>query len=380
MNRNRLVYIDNLRLVIIVLVVIQHLAVMYSGLSDWYYTENAQCGPGQTTFFLYWITFTQGYFMGLMFLLAGYFIPSSYDKKGFRDFLRDRAFRLGIPALIYIFGISPLILYVILGNRDFGGDNFIMYFLKNIIHFRFLNNMGPLWFAAALLFFSAIYALIRKFLTPRAKTAENTGFPGTVKIFALILLISVISFIARIYLPIGTKIISMRLGYFSQYVILFIVGIKCRRNNWLEKIDCFKGRIWLFSGLVLSFVFWIILADLGRMTRDNYSMFNGGLHWQSASYSLWESFAAVSMDIGLIALFKEKFNKQNSLVRAMSDNAFAVYVFHAPIIVWLALRIAPINAYPAVKFAALSLVSVPICFLFTNYIVRKISALRKVLA
>ncbi|MGB8379965.1 MAG: hypothetical protein WCG47_01735 [Dermatophilaceae bacterium] len=35
--------------------------------------------------------------LGLLFLLAGYFVPPAYDRKGPRRFLRKRWSRLGVP-------------------------------------------------------------------------------------------------------------------------------------------------------------------------------------------------------------------------------------------------------------------------------------------
>jgi len=57
---------------------------------------------------------TQAYFMGLLFLIAGYFVPDSFDRKGPARFLRDRAVRLGIPTLIYMLFINPSIEYLLL--------------------------------------------------------------------------------------------------------------------------------------------------------------------------------------------------------------------------------------------------------------------------
>src|ERR1039457_2948909 len=61
--------------------------------------------------------FLQAFFMGLLFLIAGYFVPGAFDRKGLGHFLRDRSVRLGIPSLIYMVAIQPLIVYWLL--REF---------------------------------------------------------------------------------------------------------------------------------------------------------------------------------------------------------------------------------------------------------------------
>ena len=65
--KERLLYIDNLRLLVIVFVVMQHLFVTVSGIGMWYYFEGAQLDTLSTIWFEFYQSFTQGYFMGLLF-------------------------------------------------------------------------------------------------------------------------------------------------------------------------------------------------------------------------------------------------------------------------------------------------------------------------
>jgi len=48
--------------------------------------------------------------LGLLFLIAGYFVPHAYDRKGARRFLTDRLIRLGLPLLVV-----SLVLFLPLG-------------------------------------------------------------------------------------------------------------------------------------------------------------------------------------------------------------------------------------------------------------------------
>jgi hypothetical protein len=77
-------------------------------------------------------------------------------------------------------------------------------------------------------------------------------------------------------------------------------------------------------------VFAMIL--LGGGAHGNFNPYAGGLSWQSAAYCTWESLFCVGTCLGLLTWFRERFNRQEALARFLSDNAFAVYVFHAPIL------------------------------------------------
>ena len=107
-SRTRLLYLDNLRMVVITLVVVMHVAITYGAEGNWNYYE-----AGEKDALVYLITALLGgigtaFVMGLLFLVAGYFTPRSYDRKGAGRFLVDRLKRLGLPLLFYGVVILPI--------------------------------------------------------------------------------------------------------------------------------------------------------------------------------------------------------------------------------------------------------------------------------
>ena len=110
-RQGRIFFIDNIRWLMIIFVVMVHAAVTYSSMGSWYYKEPIKLDIVSLAFFGIFQSFTQAYSMGLLFLIAGYFVPGSLDRKGLARFLRDRAVRLGIPTLIYMLFINPAINY-----------------------------------------------------------------------------------------------------------------------------------------------------------------------------------------------------------------------------------------------------------------------------
>jgi len=383
MSVNRQLYIDNLRLLMIVLVVLQHIAVTYSGMGGWYYIEPSEMDIVQTVAFGFHQAFTQGYFMGFLFLIAGYYTPQSYDKKGFCKFIKDRFVRLGIPTIIYMLVIHPILVFNIMGYRlDVSGGfiapndgSLLTSYVGYFTGLHVFSGTGPLWFTLALLVFSVVYATIRKCIAHKP-LANVKKFPKFSNITVLILLISVCAFLIRIVQPRGTDVLNMQLAYFSQYIILFVVGIYSKRFDWFEKLDYVKGKHWLICGMLLGFVLFAVIHIAGGALDGDFEPFDGGLTWQSAAFAVWESFVSVAMAIGLLALFKEKFNRQSELVKRLSQNAFSVYVFHSLIIVSLSLLFAPVNLLPIVKFAIVAVIGIPTCFLITDLTIQRIPFLR----
>src|SRR5215831_13324173 len=104
----RLRFADHLRAALIILVVLHHVAVMYGAGAPFYYVEPPYTDGLAFVVLLLFILLNQGYFMGLLFLVAGYFTPGSFDRKGPRPFLRDRALRLFVPLVAFVLLLNPI--------------------------------------------------------------------------------------------------------------------------------------------------------------------------------------------------------------------------------------------------------------------------------
>jgi len=361
----RLVFIDNLRWVMIVLVITMHAAVTYSNIGRWYYNEKAPLSLASRLFFTTYQFWLQAFFMGFLFFIAGYFVPPAFDRKGPLRFLRDRAVRLGIPSLLYMFLIGPSNIYFLLGARN-RGRSFM----------DFWGETGPMWFCVALLIFCAIYACIRVII--RRAAGREDWLPANRHVVLFILTLATATFLVRVVQPIGTAIWNMQLCFFAQYVLLFIAGLHAYRHGWLQRIPHRFGMRWLALSLGGGAVTWFaILVIATRMHWQTHS-FDGGLHWQSAVLCGWESFFCVGLCLGLIVLFRDRFNAQGRLVQFLSDNAFAVYVFHPPVVIAASLALRGFQAPPVAKFAIVSAAATVITFSLAAAL-RRVPVLNRVL-
>ena len=86
MMANRQYYLDNLKVFLTVLVIFHHAGQAYGNGGAWAYT------PSNPAEFIPWIwhffSTNASFFMGLYFLISGYFVPKSYDKHGGKKFVR----------------------------------------------------------------------------------------------------------------------------------------------------------------------------------------------------------------------------------------------------------------------------------------------------
>ena len=106
---SRQFFIDHLRAALVMLVVLHHVAVVYSASAAFWYFDPPESAVTLGGLLLgVFLLFNQGWFMGALFLIAGYFTPGSFERKGPESFIKDRLIRLGTPLLIFYFVLSPI--------------------------------------------------------------------------------------------------------------------------------------------------------------------------------------------------------------------------------------------------------------------------------
>src|SRR5882672_9744619 len=99
----RIVPLDRARTFIILLVLLHHSVVNYT-----YF------GHGDRMRWLGFdlvVLFNDSFFMAFMFFISGLFVRNSLARKGPKDFLGSRAWRLGVPFLVSIFVVMPIAYY-----------------------------------------------------------------------------------------------------------------------------------------------------------------------------------------------------------------------------------------------------------------------------
>ena len=382
-GKARLLYLDNLRMIVITLVVLMHVAIMYGAEGAWFYHE---AGEKDTLVFVIMMLLGgigSAFTMGLLFLIAGYFTPRAYDRKGAGPFLIDRFKRLGIPLIFFEVVILQLVNYPVSVHE---GDvrSFGQYLLD---HFQNLNTIadGPIWFLEELLIFCIFYGLWRLLADRASKRAKidqrtETNPPDNWAIVAFALGLGVVTFVVRIWALSGVYFEPwhLELAHAPQYIALFVVGTVAYRRNWLERFSDAQAKTWRWIALVFILLLPALAVAAGVLTGQLDPRGAGGLNWLSLAYSMWEGFMCVSMVIVVLAWFRKRLNHQGRLAKAMSDNCFAVYILHPLIIVWLALALSGLQMNLGLKFMLVAPLAVTLSYLVA-YAIRKIPFVRSVL-
>ncbi|NTU62777.1 MAG: acyltransferase [Chloroflexi bacterium] len=373
----RLLFVDNMRVFLTILVLLHHTMIIYAGSGSFLYTEGRQ--DTITSVLGNWFcSVNQAYFMSLFLLISAYFVPGSYDRKGAGHFVKDRLIRLGIPLIIYSWIISPLTWAVI--NYVTQG--------QVLPWWRYLPGAGgtligdgPLWFVEVLLIFSLVYAAWRRFFRPKPPVPPvetDSRFPGNAAIVLFALLTGVGAFLVRLVFPVdwNFSLLNLQLPFFVLYIALFIVGLVAYRRNWLLGLPDAKGKLWLGISIALILLFVPMALIGGAMENDQ--PFKGGPYWQAMAYAQWEAFMCMGMCIGLIYLFRRYLNRQGRLAKFLSPNAYIAYIIHAQVITATALLLRNVDLYPLLKFGLVALIGVSLSFVVGN-LIRKLPYTDRVL-
>jgi glucan biosynthesis protein C len=368
----RLFFIDHLRAALVILVVLHHVALVYGAAAPFYYVEPPSTDPLAYLILLIFALTNQAWFMGALFLIAGYFTPRSFERKGPAAFLKGRLVRLGIPLLVFFFVLNPI---SSMGYWQMPAELTGITTPLSWRAYPFLLGMGPLWFVALLLIFDFGYAGWRRMTANRMSSTEVIPpFPSTLGVGIFIIALAAASYLMRMVIPMGRQVLGFpTLSYLPQYLCLFILGTVAYRGDWLRRVSARTGAVGLIAAAVAMVVLFP-LAISGRafsLQLDPTAAFVGNGTWQSAVYAFWDSTLAVGLSLGAIALFRRSLDGQGGLGRFLSRQSYAVYVIHVPIVVFLALALRGIRAASLLKFVMASVLIVPVCFVVA-YIIRKV--------
>jgi hypothetical protein len=309
----------------------------------------------------------------LLFLLAGYFLPGSLARHGTLGYVKERLVRLGIPILVFGLVIGPATIALGLTAK---GIPFTTALLARWSYGTFA--VGPLWFAVALLIFTAGFLAWRS-LAPspgsEADTPQPRYFPSNAILAIAALATGAAAFALRLAWPVGTTLaLDLQLGYFASYVVLFAAGCIGARGQWLSHVPSRQRRLWMIVATIAiaaSAVQILAVSTGGTVYTGTASASPlGGWNVQAATYALWEPLVAWGVILGLVHLFEQRFLALGPAWSALARRSYAIYVIHPPVVVGIALAWRDVPAPHLAKFAITGTLAALACFWIVGLLLR----------
>ncbi len=380
LRATRIYFVDYLRAALVCLVILHHTAITYGGSGSFYYTE-AATDPVASLLLSLFTNFNQAWFMGLFFLLSGYFSPASFDHKGARQYIKERLIRLGVPFLIFYFVLNPITVFVAFSHLPASqvvANGFTYPLTVNLqSYFNSVGN-GPLWFVEMLFIFELGYVLWRV-ATRNKGGGVGRPFPSYRKIGAFILVLAASAYLLRIIIPINAQVLGFpSLFDLPQYLSFFIVGTVAARGDWLMKMPSSMAKRFFVIALIASGTL-LILSLIGTVVSSlGWGSLIGYGSFSSLLYALWDSTFAVGMSMFVVSFFRSHFNSPGKLWK-FSLNFYAAYILQAPVIVTIAaVVLSSIHIESLLKFGLAAVIILPLTW-GAAYLVRKIPFADRVL-
>jgi peptidoglycan/LPS O-acetylase OafA/YrhL len=350
----RVVALDRARSFITLLVVLHHSVINYTHFGD-----------GDRMRWLGFdlvVLFNDSFFMACMFFISGWFVFGSLARRGPKDFLGRRAWRLGVPFLVSIFVVMPIAYYpTFLRYQQTTDFNFLHFWWRTLTVGPWPS--GSAWFLWVLLALDAIAALAWA-AAPRLIEALGqlvyalrdrplTAFAGFLAFTIIIYLPMRLVFGDSSWLvpghyplPIQTSRILLYAGYFFAGAGVGAAGL---RAGVLAGNGALARRWMAWSGFALAAYAAILL--LVYVHHSALVDLDSPPLWWHTAYGLAFAMFSAAMTFTVPAVFLRFERSSLALLDAMRPQAYGIYLLHFIPLIWLQYLVYD-PAFPAfVKFA-----------------------------
>ncbi len=293
-------YLDNIRWVTILIVIIYHVIYMFNGV-----TTYGVIGPFSEDqpqdIFLYIV---YPWFMFLLFVVSGMAARFELDHKGESGFIRNRTRKYLVPSTIGLF-----VFWWILGyyNMLIGGAFESMGTVPKPVLYLIMciSGIGPLWYIQMLWLFSLILIWIRKIEKDRVyNLAAKTN------VFIIVLLGIAVYGAAQV---LNTPIVVVY--RFGIYGLGFLLGYFIfSHEEVMEKLE----KYWMLFGLLaLAFCILFLVFNLGKPYPEHEVL-------DTFLCNMYAWFGT----LGLLAFMKKWGDFHNGFSDWMCRKSWGLYVFH----------------------------------------------------
>lgn len=348
--------------------------------------------------------------MPMLFFIFGLWVVPALKRHGALNYLKWRTIKLGIPYILGITFLVPLLVY----PRYEVSTPFALslsYFWPGFF-FEEKLQAGPLWVVFCLFLFTfvlaASYLVLRRFSVVGCRVSALGRFVEKSPLWALGVVIVLSALILTItdvvwgarwwYSFFYFKIFSLQGSRFLLHAFYFLMGALVSGVGLLDKpvfLETISKHWKVWAGLmILSGVFYIGYAlnypeaAYSEVVRHFVNYYGGtwGQSWpfikaEVPGIALRTTLQAVfcSFQVLLFISLSYRFlKKPTPLLTKIAETAFGVFLFHETFVVWGQYWMIGVELPTFVKACIVFGVAVPLAYILTQFL-RRISAVRRVL-
>ena len=343
---NRIHWMDNLRTITILLVVLYHVGGVYesAGLWGWFWIVD---DPDTIT----WVGIVGIMFdimvMPIMFFIAGYLTPPSLKNKTGWEFIKRKAKRLLLPWLIAVLTLIPVYKFIFLYSRNLPQENWSSYF-----HITNPNSQNWLWFLPVLFAFNLLYLLFTKLDINLSKISLKVAIASTFIIGLLY------SFFIGGMLGFRSWTLTPLIDFENErlllYFMVYLLGVLSFQQNIFAEIpqkktlyNIVNGISWIPVTLHIFARIWPFFYPEGFEITPLYRLI-----WHSSFY-----LSLLCLLYIMVVSFWLYLDKSGKVWAWLNKNSYGVYIIHVIMIGVFGTALLNLNVAALVKYPLLFLLT-----------------------
>lgn len=377
---SRLLFLDNVRYLMVLVVVTFHVSAGYSGYNE-FYQEPEGGGPFELVRNLVSAVPT----MQLLFFVAGYFALPSLRHRSYGGFIRRKLWQLGVPWLLCVVFLGPIMPYLGYYSQSFNGlasDRYADFWSRFIAsgfdgwftHVAFTTNPDyhqmHWWFLSVLLQFFVLFALAHAVWTRWGKPglpAVRLPSSVTAELFLVAAAMAVVRALGYLVdLPFGTfAFFFHELGAsLFNHGPFFALGIFAFARGWFVERPA--------PGLVtFASLFGAVAGIAAVFIAGNFLWGNDGPRpFYMVFGALGESLWVLWWMVIIIGLTHRFMNRPSPVNAFLAGNSFVVYLIHYPLILVIRLFLLPWAGPAWVKWPLVLALALLLSHLLSQYLIR----------
>jgi hypothetical protein len=335
----RLAFLDNLRYLMVVLVVVYHSFGAYATVAPHWVVHDTSSSAADVIRELFDV-----FMMPLLFFVAGYFALASLEKKGTWGFLKDKVRRLLVPWALAVLIFLPLVVYDQPINPVRPFWKYWAWYLSSFeAHLRFtqasqgLTTQAIYWFISLLfaffLLFALGFALTRRWGSGGLLPADSKATSGKSVLVALAvfgLLTSAGYFILLLLFPDSSwftlyMFLEFQVTRLVPYAGYFAFGVYARSRGWfVDGKPLGSLALWGTISAMLAVAFLVVGQPVFANTAGTANLSVGFL----LVFAFIRSFLILSLLVVLVSFGARYWNRSSRLDRQLSATSYDIYLTH----------------------------------------------------
>lgn len=363
MMQKRLYFLDNLRTVLIFLVVLIHAGIVYEPIleSTWIVTDPAK-SSGIGIIRMYMDLFV----MFIMFFISGYFIPTSIKNNTSQEFVISKIKRIIVPWAIAVLTLIPAYKVIFLYSRGLPQAEWFTYFhffksnSGNFSFFADYPNQSWLWFLPVLFIFQVVYlGILKTKLLSISISLKN----AVILLFIVGIAYSMIISLTQLTGWFNSVVLHFQRERLLIYFMSFLLGSLCYKLKIFESFQKNKKH-YIIANVLISVsitIYTLVALNLFfNMVSPDRNYFFISSTVDRVIYYASGILTMLNFLYILIYVFRFSFNKEYKLLGRLNMYSYSVYIIHIVIMGLIALVLLNLQMPALLKYGLLTVTTLAI--------------------